>query len=79
MIRTIVGFLWLHIPFTDNADASYLVQVALINNLAHSFHILFQNPFHQIAKSDIVGIQNDQFDILWKFTSWINKGSLFDI
>ena len=79
MIRTIVGLLWLDIPFTDNADASYLVQVALINNVAHSFHILFQNPFHQIEKSDIVGIQDDQCDILWKFTSWMNKGFLFYI
>ena len=77
MIRTIVGFLWLDIPFTENADASYLVQVALINNLAHSFHILFQNSFHQIEKSDILRIQDDQCDILWKFTNWINKGFLF--
>jgi hypothetical protein len=79
MIRTVVGFLWLDIPFTDKAYASYLVQVALINNLAHSFHIQFQNPFHQIEKSDIVGIQDDQCDILWKCITWINKGYLFAI
>ena len=79
MIRTIAGLLWLDTPFTENADASCLVQVALINNIAHSFHILFQNPFHQIEKSDIVGIQDDQCDILWKCTSWINKGFLFAI
>jgi hypothetical protein len=79
MIMTIVGFLWLDIPSTENADASYLVQVSLIINIAHSFHILFQNPFHQIEKSDIVGIQYDQCDILWKCTSWINKGFLFAI
>ena len=79
MIRTIVGFLLLDTPFTKNADSSYLFQVALINNIAHNYHILFQNPFYQIEKSDIVGIQDDQCDILWKCTSWINKGFLFAI
>ena len=79
LIRTLVGFWWLDIGCTYNVDALYLVQVALMDNLAHSCHILFQNIFHRIEKSDILGIQDDQCDILLKCISWINKGCLFEI
>ena len=79
LIGTLVGFWWLDIGCTDNSDALYLVQVALINNLVPSCHILFQNLFHGIEKSNIVGIQDDHCYILWKWITWINKGCLFAI
>ena len=79
MIEKFVGFQWLGIACTDNVDVLYLVQVTLNDNLVHSCHILFQKMFHRIEKSDIVGIQDDQCDILWKCIGWINKGCLFAI
>ena len=66
LIRTLVGVQWLDIGCTDIVNSLYHVQVALINNLGQSFHILFQNIFHRTEKSDIIGIQDDQCDILWQ-------------
>ena len=77
LIKTLVGLWWLDMGCTYNADASYLDKVALINNVAYSCHILFQNVFHRIEKSDIVCIQDDLCDILWKCITWINKRCLF--
>ena len=57
MIDTLVGFWWLDIACTDNADALYHGQVEGIDNLAHSFLTLFKNLVHLIAKSDFVCIQ----------------------
>ena len=77
LIRTLTGLRWFDIDCTDNEDALYLDKVALIDNFAHSCHILFQNKFHRIEKSDIVCIRDDQCDILWQCITWINKGFLF--
>ena len=77
LIRTLTGLRWFDIDCTDNEDALYLDKVALIDNFAHSCHILFQNMFHRIEKSDIVCIRDDQCDILWQCITWINKGFLF--
>ena len=40
---------------------------------------MFQNIFHWIEKLDIICIQDDQCDILWKWITWINQGCLFAI